>query len=192
MTRITKHIREQILSNAQTKSGNRDRRSATEKKRREWDESVRIASLGDNAALLESLSAEIEKIRQKIPEGFCGDGNPISLRSYMNVNCAGLALHVCGWDGEKVAPRRYTILADDPLAQQFHDICAEEKANTDSWEKIKANVNAATGSVTTIKALLKAWPEAKELLPEDLDESKMQLPSIQVGDLNALIGLPSA
>lgn len=192
MTRLTKHIREQILANAQTKSGNRQRLEDTIKKRKEWDEAVRILSLGEHAALLESLDAKIEKIRQQIPEPFRSNDSPVQRRGFMSVNCAGLAPHVSGWDGDKVAPRHHTIMANDPLAQQFHDICSEEKANTDSWEKVKASVNAATHAVTTIKALMKAWPEVKELLPEYVEESKSQLSAIQVADLNVLVGLPSA
>lgn len=192
MTRLTKNIREQILANAQTKSGNRDRRQLTANKRKQWDEDVRIESLGVHAELLESLDAKVEKIRQQVPVEFRGDDSPIQRRGSISVNCAGLALHVCGWEGYKVAPHRFTITADNPLAQRFHDICSEEKANTESWEKVKASVNAATGAVTTVKALLKAWPEAKELLPTHVEESKSQLPAIQVADLNALVGLPSA
>jgi len=191
MTRLNTHIRNKILENAQTKSGNRAAREATQKKRKDWDEAVRIASLGDNATLLEALSAEVEKIRGQVPEEFRSDDGPIRQRGSISVNCAGLALHVNGWEGNKVAPARYTVLADDPLAQQFHDICTEEKANTERWEQVKASVNAATGAVTTVKALLKAWPECKELLPEFVEESKSQLPAIQLADLNALVGLPS-
>lgn len=192
MTRLTKHIREQILSNAQTKSGNRERREATIQKRKDWDEAVRIASLGANAQLLESLDTKVEAIRQQVPAEFRGDDSPIQRRGSISVNCAGLSVHVNGWEGYKVAPSRFTITADNPLAQQFHDICAEEKANTDSWEKVRVSVNAATGAVTTVKALMKAWPEVKELLPAYVEESKPQLPAIQVADLNALVGLPSA
>lgn len=192
MTRLTKNIREKILANAQTKSGNRDRRELTANRRKQWDEDVRIASLGANAELLEALDAEVGRIRQQVPVEFRSDDSPIQRRGSISVNCAGLALHVCGWEGYKVAPNRFTITADNPLAQRFHDICAEEKLNTESWEKVKASVNAATGAVTTVMALLKAWPEVKELLPDHVEESKSQLPAIQVSDLNALVGLPSA
>ena len=191
MTRLNTHIRNKILENAQTKSGNRAAREATQQKRKDWDEAVRIASLGDNATLLDQLDAKIEKIRMQIPEAFRGDDSPVKRRGSISVNCAGLSLHVNGWEGYKVAPSRHTLLADDPLVQQFHDICAEEKANTERWEQVKASVNAATGAVTTVKALLKSWPECKELLPEFVEESKSQLPAIQLADLNALVGLPS-
>lgn len=191
MTRLTKHIREQILANAQTKSGNRAAREATSQKRKDWDEAVRIDSLKGHADLLTQLDAKVEKIRQQVPESFQGAGSPIQRRGQIRVNCAGFVVYANGWNGEKVAPSTHTITADNPLAQQFHDICAEEKANNESWEKVKASVNAATGAVTTVKALLKAWPECKELLPEHVEEAKAQLPAIQVADLNALVGLPS-
>lgn len=192
MTRLTKSIREQILANAQTKSGNRKRREETLQKRRDWDEAVRIDSLKEHAVLLNQLDAKVEKIRAQVPEAFQSGGSPVVRRGQIRVNCAGLTVYANGWDGEKVAPGTHTITADNPLAQQFHDICAEEKANTDQWEKVKASVNAATHAVSTVKALLKAWPEAKELLPTYVEESKPQLPAIQVADLNALVGLPSA
>lgn len=192
MTRLTKYIREEILANAQTKSGNRARREATLKKRKDWDESVRIDSLKEHAALLNQLDAKVEKIRAQVPDAFQSGGSPVIRRGQIRVNCAGLTVYANGWEGEKVAPGNHTITSDNPLAQQFHDICAEEKENTDSWEKVKASVNAATHAVTTVKALLKAWPEAKELLPEHVEESKVQLPAILVADLNALVGLPSA
>jgi len=191
MTRLTKNIREQILANAQTKSGNRAARETTLQKRKAWDEAVRLDSLEAHAELLTSLDAKVEKIRAQVPEEFQSYGSPIQRRGQIRVNCAGLVVYANGWEGEKVAPSNHIIKADNPLAQQFHDICAEEKANTERWEQLKASVNAATGAVTTIKALLKAWPESKELLPENLEEAKSQLPAIQVADLNALVGLPS-
>ena len=191
MTRLTKHIREEILRNAQTKSGNRAAREATAKKRKEWDEAVRLDSLKGHAELLTALEAKVEKIRAHVPEAFRSSGGPIISRGQIRVNCAGLVVYANGWEGEKVAPGTHTIIADNPLAQQFHDICAEEKANTERWEQVKASVNAATYAVTTVKALLKAWPECKELLPEHVEESKSQLLAIQAADLNALVGLPS-
>lgn len=191
MTRLTKHIREQILANAQTKSGNRARRDATIQKRKDWDEAVRLDALKEHAELLTRLDLKVEKIRAQVPDAFRSSGSPILRRGQIRVNCAGMVLYANGWEGEKVAPANHTITADNPLAQKFHDIAAEEQANTEQWERVKASVNAATGAVTTVKALLKAWPECKELLPETVEESKSQLPAIQVADLNALVGLPT-
>lgn len=191
MTRLTKHIREQILANAQTKSGNRAARDATKQKRRDWAESIRLAAIGDRAADLEAIAAKVEKLRLQVPEEYRCSGSVVAHRGHIHVNLAGITLWVNDWDGNKVAPNSAVFTADNPLVQQFHDICAEEKANNDRWDQVKASVNAATGAVTTFKALLKAWPEAKELLPEHVEEAKVQLPAIQVADLNALVGLPS-
>ena len=191
MTRLTKYIREEILANAQTKSGNRAAREVTLQKRKDWDEAVRLDSLKEHSALLTQLDAKVEKIRAQVPDVFQSGGSPIQRRGQIRVNCAGMTVYANGWDGEKVAPGNHTITADNPLAQTFHDICAEEKLNTERWEQVKASVNAAIKSVTTVAKLLKIWPEAKELLPAYVEESKDQLPAIQVADLNALVGLPS-
>lgn len=191
MTRLTRNIRDQILANAQTKSGNRAARDATEQKRRDWAEAIRIAAIGDRASAIEAIAAKVEKLRAQVPEDLQGSGTIVKMSSHINVNLAGISLWVHEWEGEKVAPRSAVFTADNPLVQQFHDICAEEKANTERWEQVKASVNAATDAVTTVKELLKAWPECKELLPEHVEEAKSQLPAIQVADLNALVGLPT-
>ena len=68
MTRMTKYIRDEILKNAQTKSGNRAARDATLQKRKDWDEAVRLDALKEHAALLTLLDAKVEKIRQQVPE----------------------------------------------------------------------------------------------------------------------------
>lgn len=65
MTRLTKHIREQILANAQTKSGNRAARDATSQKRKSWDEAVRLDSLKGHAELLLSWMQKWKKFASK-------------------------------------------------------------------------------------------------------------------------------
>lgn len=68
---------------------------------------------------------------------------------------------------------------------------AEGARLDEQYASVRTAVRAAVNKPTTIKALLAAWPEAKELLPEQLAEAKTQLPAVQVADLNALVGLPS-
>lgn len=57
-------------------------------------------------------------------------------------------------------------------------------------EGMAAQVKATLNQFTTVKKLLEAWPEAKDLIPDDVDEVKPKLPVVQVQDLNCLIGLP--
>ena len=191
MTRLNTTLRDQIVTAAQEKSGNKARREATAERRKAWAEKVRISALGADAEKLEKLSLKFEKLEQEIPERFRSGYSLFSTRGSLNLNCAGLTVRVSEWEGCKVSPGSHTLLAEDPLVQEFHDICAEEKANTESWETVKTNVKAAVYSVTTVAKLLKIWPEAKELLPAYVEESKVQLPALQVADLNALVGLPS-
>lgn len=191
MTRLNTHMRDQIVANAQTKSGNVAKREATAERRKAWAEKVRLLSLGAEAEKLEKLSVKAEELAQEIPEKFRSGYSPFNMRGSLNLNCAGLTVRVSEWEGTKVAAADYTLLADDPLVKEFHDILAEEKANGESWEAVKANVKAAVFSVTTVAKLLKIWPEAKELLPAYVEEAKDQLPAIKIADLNALVGLPS-
>ncbi|WP_242452188.1 Nmad5 family putative nucleotide modification protein, partial [Providencia rettgeri] len=44
---------------------------------------------------------------------------------------------------------------------------------------------------TTVKRLLTIWPEAKELLPKDVEKASVQLPALKVEKLNEIIGLPT-
>ena len=66
-----------------------------------------------------------------------------------------------------------------------------EKALDEERATLSAQVRGALSKFTTVKRLLDAWPEAKELLPDRLPEAKPALPAIRTEDLNALIGLPS-
>ena len=191
MTRLNTHIRDTIISNALEKSGNKARRDATAKRRQIWADAVRVSALGPDAAKIELIVAKADKLAAELPEGYRSGYSIASTRGNLTLNCAGLTVRVNEWDGMKLSPSTHTLLADDPLVQEFHDICSEEKANAESWEAVKTSVKAAVHSVTTVAKLLKIWPEAKELLPTYVEESKDQLPAIQVADLNKLVGLPS-
>lgn len=191
MTRLNTYLRDKIVANAQVKSGNIAKREATAERRKAWAEKVRLSSLGPDAEKLEKLSAQFKKLEKEIPKRFRSGYLPFNTRGSLSLNCAGLHVRVNEWEGSKAAPDSHTLLAGDPLVQEFHDICAEEKANGESWEAVKENVKAAINSVTTVAKLLKIWPEAKELLPAEVEEAKDRLPAIKVADLNALVGLPS-
>ncbi|MEN9533328.1 MAG: Nucleotide modification associated domain 5, partial [Pseudomonadota bacterium] len=54
---------------------------------------------------------------------------------------------------------------------------------------IEKSVTAALANIHSDTKLLKVWPEAAELLPNEIQ--KVQLPALPTADLNALIGLPS-
>lgn len=191
MTRLNNHLRDQIVTAALAKSGSTAAIAATKARRQVWADAVRLAALGDMGAKLEALVKRVEKLEQEIPEDYRSGYSVVRTRGHLTLNCAGLTVRVSEWEGMKVAPATHTLLADDPLVQEFHDICAEELANGAQREKVQESVKAAVNSVTTVAKLLKLWPEAKELLPAYVEESKVQLPALRVADLNSLVGLPS-
>ncbi len=91
----------------------------------------------------------------------------------------------------------WRIEIDVPIRD--HPIYAAYKAEVDTgraWytmeketgERVKAVLDA-TG---TVKKLLAAWPESRELIPDHVlnPPKKAMLPAIQTGELNQRIGLP--
>lgn len=87
---------------------------------------------------------------------------------------------------------------DVPLKD--HPIYAAYKAETDARRayrtmesETKARVRAVLNATGTVKKLLDAWPESRELIPDDVlnPPKKPMLPAIQTGELNKRIGLPT-
>lgn len=194
MTRITNALREAIVAKAIDKAGLNDKRAEYDKRRAAWSEAVRIDGLGGpvKAAELEALDAQIRKLHEKIPEALrCGYGVGLDRNSWMRVNIAGANVHVSLNDSKPARCRSHVITADNPLAQQFYDLEAEEKALDDERATLSAQVRGALSKFTIVKRLLDAWPEAKELLPDRLPGAKPALPAVRTEELNALIGLPS-
>lgn len=194
MTRITNVLRDAIVAKAIDKAGLNAKRAEHNKRRAAWKEAVRIDGLGGpvRAAELEALDAQIRKLQEKIPEALrssCGGG--LDRNSCVYVNIAGAKVYVSFGDSVPSRYRNHVITADNPLAQQFYDLEAEEKALDDDQATLSAHVRGALSKFTTVKRLLDAWPEAKELLPDRLPEAKPTLPAVRTEELNALIGLPS-
>ncbi len=194
MTRITNAMRDAIAEKAIEKAGWKAKRADYDKRRAAWAEAVRIDSLGgvEKAAELEALDAQIRKLHEKIPEALrYGYGVGLDRNSWMRVNIAGANIHVSLSDSKPSRCRGHVITADNPLAQQFYALEAEEKALNDERATLSAQVRGALSKFTSVKRLLDAWPEAKELLPDRLPEAKPTLPAVRTEELNALIGLPS-
>lgn len=191
-TRLTNPLRDRIVANALAKAGIDAAQAALEAKRFAWAEAVRAKINGAPDDELLKLEAKVAKALALLPEHLRPDDDGILLRhDYDYVNLAGLTVLI-QFPGKRIVPRtKCVILADDPLVQQFHALDAEEKDLRDRRSTIRAQVRAALNSVTTVKKLLAVWPEAKELLPENLEEAKVNLPALAVNDLNTMIGLPT-
>lgn len=197
-TRLNTHLRTRIIENALTKAGIDTAQTAVDTDFNVWAEDLRVFLNGAPDAVLIAAEKKALKAAKEIPAHMLGI-EPTLLRrnDYLNVNLAGANLqpNLYAANGERenrIVPRgRLAVLADNPLVQRFYDIEARKKEIADKRTTLRAQVRAAIASVTTVASLLKAWPEAKELLPANLEEAKAQLPALAVTDLNAMIGLPT-
>jgi len=202
MTRINADIRDSIVANAIEKSGITAEFERLKKRRADWAEAVRVESLGgqEARAKINKAYALAEKHYAKIPDNIKSHGSLLRTDYDIYVNVAGAS--ICAqFSGEltdvsknrvmKVAPHRHTLKADNPLVDEFHAIEKLAGELKEKRETIRANVDATVRKFTTIKKLLEAWPEAKELLPSDIGTAKAQLPAVQAADLNNMIGLPT-
>lgn len=203
MTRLTNAMKEQIVLNALKQAGINDENQAIRVCRAELAEAIRVECMGGSERVTE-LEKTIKKIKKLQENLNCVFKNSfyVSKRegmTYCNLGGAQVHLYFNGgdnnYDGDSVCktpiPSDVTLTADHPLTVRFHNIETTARVLKDKTDVISAQVRGSLSSFTTIKKLLAAWPEVKELLPETVVESKPQLPAVLVKDLNKLIGLPS-
>lgn len=194
MSRISNALIDKIIENALVKAGITKALEDWQEARFAWTEQVRLAVNGMTDAQIEAAVDKVTKAHAAIPAHLRSVLYSVAnKRGYLHVNLAGANLKLA-FPGNKyrfVPTDRMPIEADNPLCQQFYDQEAVKKELDDKAATVRAQVLAACKQVTTVKKLLAAWPEAKELLPAELEEAKINLPALVVADLNALIGLPT-
>lgn len=196
MTRLNKMTREAIIDNAVKKSNHAECIAKITVDWADWAERVRIASLPKNMTeRADRVYIEVKSMLKDIPEEYLSVDR--TRRAYMYVNVAGQRIHAYfsgNANAEKhiyrFAPSHPNITAGDPLVDQFFALEKRVKKAANYKKSLRINVSAMVYSVTTIEKLLKVWPEVAELLPKETAPT-VQLPSIQLADLNAMIGLPS-
>lgn len=203
MTRLNNRIKEEIVEKALIKAGIPDKKKLIQEKRGNWAESVRLAAIGGTEVekKINSINKRFKKTMSEFSEDLIISDSLFRTDYDIYVNVAGCQFYA-QFSGEasdwprknrifKVAPTKFTLEADDPLAVEFHNIEAEENTLNEEESNIRANVVGALSKVGSVKKLLEMWPEAKELLPSDLSPVKAQLPAVRTEDLNAMIGLPT-
>lgn len=195
MTRLNSYIRAEIVKNALAKAGHATGREAYRQRREDWIEAVRLHGLQIDCLALSVIEAKIEKLRLQIPEHIRGEGTILLERNRFRINAGGERelLYFPEVDGKdtRVTASEVTLPFGHALLVEREALKAEDARLDELKARIEGPVKAAVGAVTTVKALLNAWPEAKELLPGNLDEAKPRLPALRPEALNALIGLPS-
>ncbi len=196
--RLTNQIKQQIIEAAIAKAGIPAEQEALRLRRAAWAEAVRVDALGSElVGKIEEVTRLVREALAAIPEALRSGGIGIVHRKEMYVNVAGVTAYAyfngqTGGRGDAVskpAIHSHTLLAGNPLVEEFYEI---DNARIDLDRKaisIEKNVTAALANIHTDTRLLKVWPEAAELLPTEV--KKVNLPALPTADLNALIGLPS-
>lgn len=199
MTRLTNALTHKIIDAAIEKAGiNRDRQDL-QNQRYKLAEDLRVLSLGgaEAAAEAEKISQKMAKLYMLLPENIRQTDEPQfgrrrSAMQWMNLGGRRVTLQFSENDYEsRMASNGFTLPGDHPLVIEFDRLCGVENDIQKRHNDLRDQLRASLSKFTTVKKLLEAWPEAKELLPETLEEAKPQLPAVQTSELNALIGLPS-
>lgn len=201
--KLTNAIREVIVNNAVAKSGLNDVRDAIVKQRAEWANKVRLEAIGgvEEEQKLADINKKHKALVNSVPEELRMYGrDPARITNEIWVNVAGISFSACfhgglGYSGYeqvyRISPSSHTLLSDNPLVAEFHEIHNKQAEYDDKLSTLMDSVRAAVQKVTTVKKLLEVWPEAKELIPEEVEKQVKQLPAIKTEDLNKMIGLPS-
>lgn len=71
------------------------------------------------------------------------------------------------------------------------ELDAEQEAINRKKTTFDATLDAVLKNARTVKQLLTAWPDAKELLPEDIQRATGTALAINPAELNAICGIPS-
>lgn len=202
--KLTNTIKQQIIANALARAGIPAREEALRARRAAWAEKVRIDACGgaEAEAKLVELRDRVMELANGVPDALRRDGEIIQTDTDISVNVSGLRVRVwwCGamrYDDairpikRRIAPPNHMITADNPLTAEFHEMHNEQEAIRADRDTLTANVSGALSNITTDKRLLEAWPEAAELLPDQVATTSSNLPAVRVDELNAMIGLPS-
>lgn len=192
-TRLNANLREAIIANALVKAGITPGLEAIATKRAAWSEAARLHVNGISDAELDTIKARVKKAHEQVPKNMRADlYQLVNKRGYDTINLAGLTVRITfGKDLRHVCRNTGTIETGHPLVAQFHAIEDAKKAWDDKRDALKCSLTATLKTITTVKKLLDVWPEAKELLPENLEEARASLPALLISDLNAAIGLPT-
>lgn len=198
MTRMTKALAEAIVDNALKKAGFRAAQGTYNTRYTAWVEAVRIDACGGAEALAaaENLVAQVNGVLSGIPEKLLDDTVQLRNSRRLRLNAGG-GQEYCyfyaadGTPEYRTSPAAHTLESTHPLYAEREALKAEDASLDEQYDNISGQVRGALKPFTTVKQLLEAWPEAKELLPDMVPESKPQLPAVLPKQLNELIGLPS-
>lgn len=195
--RLNVKLRNQIVSNAVSKAGVTE---AQEQNRRALDDLMEEIRLKNNGYTDEQLNAFLEDVKvaeKRIPEHIRVSTGGLYRSRMSRLNIRGQHHRVeftveFGREYHRVAASNAYVVVDPDSehATRFFSLLEEDETLEAQELSIRSQVGATINNYRTVQQLLKAWPEAAELLPSD--EQIINLPAVRTDVLNNLIGLPSA
>ncbi|MER3091563.1 Nmad5 family putative nucleotide modification protein [Salmonella enterica] len=215
--RINNEIRSAIKAKAYVTSGIEQSKKALITKRAQFAEKVRQKTLemcGVTEAELDAkykafLAVDIESSNQ----GFNGVGKFIGVNVcrghnryvfvaingqsrylYLNGSVNGENTHIEiaeVKDGGPWVNRSRILISDDSLLAELMSLDKDYSDLVSKEETFNNTLDAVLKNARTVKQLLTAWPEAKELLPDALQKATCTALAINPEELNAICGIPS-
>lgn len=203
MTRLTKAIKIQIINKAVEKAGVPDRYESLREARADLANRIRIDALGGQNAISDML-ATAARIKALDNDSMACRKSSFGLAKSDAMYCYLGGRPICLYFNGYMDRRRGEAVWRSPVPKERptypagHRFCEEFTALENSYSELEgrevsiaAEVRAMLDQFTTIKKLVAAWPEVKELLPPENASAIVNLPAILVSDLNSLIGIPT-
>jgi len=189
MTRLTASLKKQIVKNAVEQSTAHNDLIELRKAGTELAHSIRIFEIGgldEHARILEAAEAFETAVPARYRERRVVEACQRLCVTFNNDNWLTFNFT------EKQLMSQHPIRLEDdhPHVQEVRDYAKDLLRLVTKKDDIERQVEASLTGITTVAKLLKVWPEAKVLLPDDIDAPSSSLPAVQVDTLNQLIGLP--
>jgi hypothetical protein len=184
-----------IARNARKASPLNKKLSDVLEKRYKIAEIIRIVSLGgpDKAYVYEGAHIQLMSIRNSLPDELITHEIGIHVKSYTHVimPLSKKTVMIDFKEPKICLNRKFELLPGESLLEQLEESLELEEKYRKELKNLEGKVFASISGITTVKKLLDSWPEVKELLPEELLQSKPKLPALKTEQLNELIGLPT-
>lgn len=142
------------------------------------------------------VSPSVEAEVRKLPDGWIEYTNNIYAKIGSSIESFTLAVSVpkkASWGSWRTIVA--VIEAREPLADEFQELEAARSALRAKEEEASGAARSLVYKASTLKRLLEIWPEVKPFTSHISGQSQRNkdrdLPVVQVGTANALLGLPA-
>ena len=188
--RITNKLRDLLVSKAIENSPLNKKEAELEKLISEQADVIRLEVIGgkETEKAIIRFFKNSEKMLESFPIRVGGIFSPYG--SHITINYQGRYHPIDLGEPTKIIPfNKVVISSANEAMDRYENLLTQRDECRASIIALESNIYAVLKSVTTIKQLLKVWPDAKDLLP-DPKSKESTLPAIPIKELNKQLGLP--